>query len=87
MIFLFFNFFLDSFLGFMSSIVSIIKSVSGGYLYMSRLDYSPLGRKLETSDAGFSAYCGFIHLEAVHRNPIMLVVASYLYSRMKAKQR
>ncbi|CAF2333515.1 unnamed protein product [Rotaria sp. Silwood2] len=86
MIFLFFNFFLDSFLGFVSSIIRIIKSIVSGYLYMSRLDYSPMGRKLETLDAGFSAYCGFIHMEAVHRNPIMLVVASYLYSRMKAKQ-
>jgi hypothetical protein len=53
---------------------------------MSRLDYSPLGRKLEALDAGFQAYCGFIHIEAVHRNPIMLVFASYLYGRMKAKQ-
>jgi hypothetical protein len=86
MIFLYFNFFLDSFLGFVSSIVRIIQSVIGGCLYMTRLDYSPLGRKLETLDSGFSAYCGFIHIEAVHRNPIMLTAASYLYSRMKAKQ-
>lgn len=86
MIFLYFNFFLDSFLGFVSSIVRIIKSVVGGCIYMCRLDYSPLGRKLEAFDAGFSAYCGFIHLEAVHCNPIMLVAASYLYGRMKAKQ-
>ncbi|CAF0849296.1 unnamed protein product [Adineta steineri] len=86
MIFLYFNFFLDSFLGFVSSIIRIIKSVIGGFLYMTRLDYSPLGRKLETLDSGFSAYCGFIHIEAVHRNPIMLVAVSYLYGRMKAKQ-
>ncbi len=86
MIFLYFNFFLDSFLGLILSIIRIIKSVIGGCLYMSRLDYSPFGRKLETFDDGFTAYCGFIHIEAVHRNPIMLAVASYLYSRMKAKQ-
>ncbi|CAF0776749.1 unnamed protein product [Rotaria sp. Silwood1] len=86
MIFLYFNFFLDSFLGFISSIIRIIKSIIGGCLYMSRLDYSPMGRKLETFDAGFSAYCGFIHMEAVHRNPIMLVTASYLYRHMKVKQ-
>lgn len=86
MIFLYFNFFLDVFLGFISSIIRIIKSVVGGILYMCRLDYSPLGRKLETLDAGFTAYCGFIHLEAVHRNPVMLVTASYLYSQMKAKK-
>jgi hypothetical protein len=86
MVFLYFNFFLDAFLGFISSVLRIIKSIIGGWLYMSRLDYSPLGRKLETFDSGFSAYCGFIHIEAVHRNPIMLAVASYLYSQMKAKQ-
>ena len=86
MIFLYFNFFLDALLGLISSVIRIIKSVIGGIFYMCRLDYSPLGRKLETIDAGFAAYCGFIHLEAVHRNPIMLAVASYLYSRMKAKQ-
>ncbi|UJR33960.1 hypothetical protein I4U23_021376 [Adineta vaga] len=86
MIFLYFNFFLDAFLGLVSSIIRIIKSIIGGFLYMCRLDYSPLGRKLETFDAGFSAYCGFIQFEAVHRNPIMLVCASYLYGRMKAQQ-
>ena len=86
MIFLYFNFFLDAFLGLISSIIRIIKSIIGGCLYMCRLDYSPLGRKLEVMDAGFSAYCGFIHLEAMHRNPIMLAVASYLYGRMRAKQ-
>ncbi|CAF0783583.1 unnamed protein product [Adineta steineri] len=86
MIFLYFNFFLDSFLGFISSIIRIIQSVIGGCLYMSRLDYSPMGRKLETFDSGFSAYCGFIHIEAVHRNSIMLVVVGHLYSAMKAKQ-
>ena len=68
------------------SIIRISMSIIGGCLYMCRLDYSPLGRKLEVMDAGFSAYCGFIHLEAMHRNPIMLAVASYLYGRMKAKQ-
>ena len=86
MIFLYFNFFLDSFLGLVSSIIRIIKSIVGGCLYMCRLDYSPLGRKLEVMDAGFSAYCGFIQFEAVHRNPILLAVSGYLYGRMKAKQ-
>lgn len=81
MIFLYFNFFLDSFLGFISSIIRILKSILGGCLYMCRVDYSPLGRKLETFDAGFAAYCGFIHLEAIHRNPIVLASTSYLYHR------
>jgi len=36
------------------------------FIYISRLDYSPLDRKLETFGAGFPVYCGFIHIEAVH---------------------
>jgi hypothetical protein len=86
MIFIYFNFFLDAFLGFVSSIVRLIKSVIGGIIYMCRLDYSPLGRKLETMDGGFSAYCGFIHTECQHRHPVMLVFVSYLYTQMKMKQ-
>jgi hypothetical protein len=86
MIFIYFNFFLDAFLGFISSIFRLIKSILGGIIYMCRLDYSPLGRKLETADGGFSAYCGFIHTECVHRHPVLLVFASHLYTQFKMKQ-
>ncbi|CAF1339227.1 unnamed protein product [Adineta steineri] len=86
MIFIFFNFFLDAFLGFISSIVRLIKSVIGGIIYMCRLDYSPLGRKLETMDGGFSSYCGFLHTECTHRHPVMLVFVSLLYTQTKIKE-
>ncbi|CAF4589862.1 unnamed protein product [Rotaria socialis] len=86
MIFLYFNFFLDVFLVLISSIVSIIISIIGGILHMSRLDYSPMGRKVETFDAGFQAYCDSIHMEAAHRNPIMLTFSSSLYGCIKIKQ-
>ena len=86
MIFIYFNFFLDAFLGFVSSIIRLVKSLIGGVLYMCRLDYSPLGRKLEGFDGGFSAYCGFIHTECTHRHPVMLVFASYLYTQMRLTQ-
>ncbi|CAF3004156.1 unnamed protein product [Rotaria sp. Silwood2] len=86
MIFIYFNFFLDAFLGFISSVVRLIKSVIGGIAYMCRLDYSPLGRKLETMDGGFSAYCGFIHTECTHRHPIMLAVVSHFYTQIKMKE-
>jgi hypothetical protein len=78
MLFLYFNFFLDAFLGILSSIIRILKSSIGGFLYMCRLDYSSLGRKLETYDTGFSAYCGFIHMECAHRHPILLYFTSLL---------
>ncbi|CAF0965327.1 unnamed protein product [Rotaria sordida] len=50
----------------------------GGIIYMCRLDYSPLGRKLETTDSGFRAYCGFINVECAHRHPILLCFISHL---------
>ncbi|CAF3286428.1 unnamed protein product [Rotaria socialis] len=45
---------------------------------MCRLDYSPLGRKLESIDVGFSAYCGFIYVECAHRHPVLLYFVSHL---------
>lgn len=86
MIFIYFNFYLDAFLGFISSVVRLVKSLIGGILYMCRLDYSPLGRKLETMDGGFSAYCGFIHTECTHRHPILLVCVAHLYTRVKKRE-
>jgi cytochrome c oxidase subunit IV len=78
MVFLYFNFFLDAFLGFISSILRIIKTTIAGIVYMCRLDYSSMGRKLETFDAGFSAYCGFMHTECAHRHPVLLYFSSLL---------
>ena len=86
MIFIYFNFFLDAFLGFISSILRLIKSFIAGLFYMSRLDYSPFGRKLETMDGGFSSYCGFIHTECAHRHPVMLVAVSLLYTEIKRRE-
>lgn len=78
MIFLYFNIFLDAFLGILSALIRIVQSVIGGFLYMSRLDYSPLGRKLETRDSSYSSYCGFIYVECAHRHPILLCFVSHL---------
>ena len=78
MIFLYFNIFLDAFLGFMAAFTRLLRSTIGGILYMSRLDYSPLGRQLQASDPGFNAYCGFIYVERAHRHPILLYFISHL---------
>ncbi|CAF4335050.1 unnamed protein product [Adineta steineri] len=59
----------------------------GGILYMCRLDYSPLGRKLESWDDGFNAYCGFIHTECTHRHPILLLFTAYLLDMNKKKSK
>ncbi|CAF3682348.1 unnamed protein product [Adineta steineri] len=87
MIFLYFNFFLDAFLGLFSSVGRLLKSVMGGIFYMCRLDYSPLGRKLESWDDGFNAYCGFIHTECTHRHPILLLFTAYLLDMNKKKSK
>ncbi|CAF3022228.1 unnamed protein product [Rotaria sp. Silwood2] len=85
-ILLYFNFFLDAFLGIVASITRIINSILTTIIYMSRLDYSPLGRQREYGDAGFCAYSGFIQMEAVHRNPVMLAFASVLLVHQRTKQ-
>ena len=86
MIYIYFNFFLDAFLGLLSSVMRLVNSVVVGVIYMCRLDDSPLGRQFETMDGGFSAYCGFIHTECTHRHPVMLVFVSHLYTQMKMRQ-
>ncbi|CAF4210083.1 unnamed protein product, partial [Didymodactylos carnosus] len=83
MIFLYFNAFLDAFLGFVSCVIRIVYSVIASLIYMCRLDYSPLGRKLERFDSGFSAYVGCIYMEREHAHPVMLCFASYLYLKVK----
>ncbi len=86
MIFIFFNFFLDAFLGFISAILRMIITAIAAIIYMCRLDYSVLGRKLETFDSGFNAYCGFIHTECAHRHPVMLVFVSFLLNEIRRRQ-
>jgi hypothetical protein len=53
---------------------------------MCRLDYSPLGRQLESLDSVLNAYCGFIHTEYTHRYPIMLVFVSCLFNEIGKQQ-
>jgi hypothetical protein len=78
MIYIYFSFFLDAFLGVMPSI--LIKGLIGAIFYMCRMDDSPMGRKLETFDGGF------IHIECAHRHPIILVFVSHLLSQWKLRQ-
>ncbi len=86
MIFIYFNFFLDAFLGVVTAIIRLIESILGTIFYMCRLDYAPLGRKLEHFDSGFTSYCGFIQIECSHRHPVMLVFVSHLFNEIKKQQ-
>jgi hypothetical protein len=86
MIFIYFNFFLDAFLGIFAAIIRLIETTLGTIFYMCRLDYAPLGRKLENFDGGFTSYCGFIHTECTHRHPVMLVFVSHLFNELRTQQ-
>ena len=78
MVYMYFNFFLDALLGFISSIIRVLKSAVGGVLFMCRIDYCSMGRKLEAYESGFNAYCGFLHMECAHRHPVLLYFSSLL---------
>jgi hypothetical protein len=38
-----------------------------------------VGRHFERKDAGYSCYSGFLHMEAMHTNPIIICFCSILY--------
>ena len=38
-----------------------------------------MGRHFERQDAGYSSYSGFLHMEAMHTNPILICFCSLLY--------
>lgn len=86
MIYIYLSFFLDAFLGVLSAVLRVTKSTIGGIVYMCRMDYSPLGRKLESFDGGFMSYCGFVHMECAHRHPILLVFTAHLLSLRKRRE-
>ena len=78
-VFLYFNFFFDCFMGLISAIVRIIKSIAIAILMMPRIAYGFFGRLFERKDNGYSAYTGFLYMEAGHTNPIMITFCSLLY--------
>jgi len=70
-IFNYFNFFFDCFLGILSCVIRVSKSVLASLLFMGRLDYSFMGRNLERLDQGYATYVTFIHMEIIHGHPIL----------------
>ena len=62
-VFLYFNFFFDCFLGFISAIIRLVKSSIAAVVMMPRIAYGFMGRHLERMDNGkkFSAF-SFIYL-------------------------
>lgn len=83
----FFLFFYNIFIGLVSCLLRILKSVLVGALFLSRLDNSALPRRFQMFDPGFAAYVGFIHIEAVHSHPVMLVFLRFLMLDLQIKDR
>ncbi|XP_062615529.1 receptor for retinol uptake stra6-like [Saccostrea cucullata] len=74
----YFLFFYNIFIGIFSCLMRILKSIILGSLFLPRLDHSVLPRKFQQFDPGFDAYCGFIHVESTHTNPVAMVFISIL---------
>ncbi|KAH9491810.1 hypothetical protein Btru_029567 [Bulinus truncatus] len=85
-IFTYFMFFYNIFLGLISCLMRIIKAMIVGTLFLARLDNSTLPRKFEFLDPGFSAYQGYIHMEAAHTHPVVLVFIRLLVSLSKSRK-
>ncbi|KAL5003951.1 hypothetical protein ScPMuIL_017407 [Solemya velum] len=90
-ILVYFMFFYNIFLGFISCLLRILKSVVIGALFMARLDQSTLPRRFEFMDPGFSAYVGLIYTERAHTHPVAIVFTRILlamyYQKLKKKYR
>uniref|UniRef100_K1QK94 Uncharacterized protein n=1 Tax=Magallana gigas TaxID=29159 RepID=K1QK94_MAGGI len=71
-------FFYNIFIGIFSCLMRILKSIILGALFLPRLDHSTLPRKFQKMDPGFDAYCGFMHIESTHTNPVAMVFISIL---------
>ncbi|CAG5135720.1 unnamed protein product, partial [Candidula unifasciata] len=72
-VFAYFMFFYNIFLGIFSCVMRIFKAVAVGLIFLARLDNSTLPRKFEFFDPGFTAYQGYIHMEAAHTHPVAII--------------
>ncbi|XP_060071090.1 stimulated by retinoic acid gene 6 protein-like [Ylistrum balloti] len=77
-IFTYFMFYYNIFLGLVSCLLRIIKSIILGALFLGRLDHSTLPRRFQLLDPGFDAFVGFLHMENAHRHPVVLAFISIL---------
>ncbi|XP_052218102.1 stimulated by retinoic acid gene 6 protein-like [Dreissena polymorpha] len=83
--FSFFLFFYNIFLGFLSCLMRIIKSIVIGTIFLSRLDNSALPRRFQMMDPGFAAYVGFLHMECSHTHPVLLMFVRILMAGKKKR--
>ncbi|KAL3847291.1 hypothetical protein ACJMK2_018210 [Sinanodonta woodiana] len=72
-IFTYFLFFYNIFIGLVSCLMRIIKSMIFGSMFISRLDECVLPQRFQSFDPGFNAYVGFMHIEMAHTHPVVIV--------------
>ncbi|XP_033760016.1 receptor for retinol uptake stra6-like isoform X2 [Pecten maximus] len=77
-VFTYFMFYYNIFLGLISCLMRIIKSIILGALFLGRLDHSTLPRRFQLFDPGFDAFVGFLHMENAQRHPVVLAFISIL---------
>ena len=85
-VFTYFNFFFDCFLGIISCLFRLTKAWIATLIYLSRLDYSPLGRPLEKLDPAFIAYASFIHMECLHTHPVLIYFSAIVQEQIQRRQ-
>ncbi|KAL3847292.1 hypothetical protein ACJMK2_018211 [Sinanodonta woodiana] len=72
-IFTYFLFFYNIFIGLISCLMRVIKSMILGSIFISRLDESVFPQRFKSLDPGFNAYVGFMHIEMAHTHPVVIV--------------
>ena len=71
-LFLYFKFFYDCFTGIAYCLIRMLKSILLAIFFMTRLDYSFMGRNMERMDSAFMSYIGYLYWESHHTNSIMI---------------
>ncbi|XP_076453747.1 receptor for retinol uptake stra6-like [Babylonia areolata] len=84
--FTYFMFFYNVFLGLASCVMRILKAMLLGIIFLSRLDNSTLSRRFEFFDPGFRAYVGYMHMEAAHTHPVMIVFCRLMFLGLSDKR-
>ncbi|XP_041355124.1 receptor for retinol uptake stra6-like [Gigantopelta aegis] len=85
--FTYFMFFFNVFLGLVSCLLRILKSIVVGALFMSRLDISVLPQRFQFFDPGFAAYVGYLHVENAHTHPVMFVFIRLMKMNLNSEYR
>ncbi|XP_052232289.1 stimulated by retinoic acid gene 6 protein-like isoform X2 [Dreissena polymorpha] len=78
----YFTFFFYIVLGLFGCLLTIIKGMILGIMYLSRLDKCGLVNGFETWDKGYMNYVSFLHFEECHRHPVWLVFCDILIDCM-----